>query len=96
MAMEHANSFVERLFENDEFLKTIIKKRGYTKSENTNEDIETEKLIGIANDMGFKFDADEFKEACKTYMSELDGWEATQKIFHVFRIVAKNYKENNK
>ena len=96
MAMEHANSFVEKIFENDEFLRTIIKRRGYSKEDNTNEEIETEKLIEIANTMGFKFDADEFKEACKIYMSKLDGWEATQRIFHVFRIVAKNYKENNK
>ena len=95
MAMEHANSFVEKIFENDEFLKTIIKKRGYTKYENTNEEVETEKLINIANEMGFKFNVDEFKEACKLYMSKLDGWEATQRIFHVFKVVGKNYKENN-
>ena len=93
MAMEHANSFVERIFENDEFLKTIIEKRGYTRNENTNEEMEYQKLVQIANEMGFRFDADEFKDACKNYMSSFDGWQATQKIFHVFKIVGKNYKE---
>ena len=94
MAMNHANSFVERIFENDEFLKTIIVKRGYSKNEDTNEEIESQKLVEIANEMGFNLNIDEFKEACKEYMSNYDGWEATQKIFHVFKVVAKYYKES--
>ena len=94
MAMEHAKSFVERIFENDEFLKTIVKKRGYTKNENTNEEIESKKIVEIANDMGFKFDVDEFKDACKIYMSSIGGWEATQRIFHVLKVAASVYKNN--
>lgn len=94
MAMEHAKSFVEKIFENDEFIKAVVIKRGYKKDENTSEDIENEKLIEIANDMGFKFNIDEFKEACKNYMINLDGWEATQKVFHVLRVATNIAKEN--
>ncbi len=94
MAIEHANSFVEKIFEDDEFLKSIIKKRGYNRHEDTNEDMENEKIVEIANSMGFKFDVEEFKSSCRQYMSNLDGLAAAQKIFHVLKVVANSYKEN--
>ena len=89
MAMDHANSFVERIFENDEFVRGIIKKRGYNRNERTSEEYENEKIVEIANSMGFKFGVEEYKTACKEYMSGLDGWEAVQKIFHVLKIAAE-------
>ena len=94
MAIEHANSFVEKIFEDDEFLKCIVEKRNYNKNDDTNEEIENKKIMEIANSMGFRFDSDEFKEACKSYMSNIDGWEAAQKIFHVLKVVSNIYKQN--
>ncbi len=92
MAMEHANSFVERIFENDEFVRTIIKKKGFSNPRETNEDMENEKIVKVANDMGFKFDVDEFKLACRSYMSSMDGWESVQKVFHVLKVAANSYR----
>lgn len=95
MAIEHANSFVERIFENDEFLKAIIIKRGFSKNEHIDKDMETEKIVKIANDMGFKFNISEYESAFQAYMGSIDGWEAAQKIFHMFKILAMTYQENN-
>lgn len=94
MAMDHAKSFVEKIFENDEFIKTVIIKRAYKRNENTNEEIENEKIVEIANNMGFKFNVDEFKSACKEYMTNIDGWEAAGKIFHILKIAESISKEN--
>lgn len=92
MAIEHANSFLVRMFENDDFLTTIIEKRSYTRGENTTGDAECQRIVEIANEMGFRFNADEFKSACNNYMSDFDGWGTVQKIFHIFRVVNKKYK----
>ena len=94
MAMEHANSFVERLFEDDEFIKTILKKRGFNKNERTNRQIENEKIVEIANEMGFKFDVNEYESACKSYMTGIDGWDASQKIFHILKVASDLYYES--
>ncbi|MBR1883437.1 MAG: hypothetical protein IJ809_00560 [Clostridia bacterium] len=93
MAMENANIFVERLFEDDIFIKTVLKKRNFNKNERTSEEIENEKIVKIANEMGFEFSIDEYKTACKAYMNKIDGWEASQKIFHILKIASDMYYE---
>lgn len=94
MAMEHAKNFVEKFFEDDEFIKTIVRKRGFTRYENKSEDDENAKIVKAANEMGFKFDLDEYKTANKEYMNNLGGWEAAQRICHMLKVVMSMSNEN--
>ncbi len=95
MSMAHANNFVENFFEDAEFLKTVMKKRGFDETTDKSENAENIRIVNVANDIGFKFDLEEYQEACKNYMNELGGWEAAKKIFRMLNTVSKLVKENN-
>ena len=95
MAIEHAKSFVENFFENDEFIKEVIRERGFSKTEDNSEDAENNRMVNVANKMGFRFDVEEYKSACKDYMNGLGGWEATIRIFHMIRVATNVANEEN-
>lgn len=94
MAMEHARSFVEKLFDNDEFLKQVIIKRGFKEHEGLSEDLENERMVKIANEMGFRFTVEEYAQANEEYMNEIGGFGAMKKIFHMIKVAASVEKEN--
>ncbi|MBR3133224.1 MAG: Nif11-like leader peptide family natural product precursor [Clostridia bacterium] len=94
MAIEHANSFVRKVFEDDEFLKTVVRKRGFSRNESNKEAAENEKMVKVANDMGFHFDEEEYIKANQEYMNSLTGWEAARKVFHMVKVAAYVSREN--
>lgn len=95
MAMEHAESFVEKFFTNDEFIKEVVRRRGFSKYEHSSDEIENEKLVHIANEMGFKFDVEEYKTASMNYMNSLGGWEAAKAICHMLKVAIRLRDEND-
>ena len=96
MAIEHAKAFVNNFFEDDEFTKTVIRKRGFSRNEENSESMQNEKMVEVANEMGFNFDATEYIDACKEYMNELGGWESAKKVFHIVSIAVNISKESDK
>ena len=93
MAMEHANSFVQKFFEDEKFLKLVLEKRGFSRNENNTEEEENKKMVQVANEMGFKFDEEEYKKANMEYVNEIGGWETALRIFRIMKIAAKTAKE---
>ena len=95
MSKEHAQSFVERFFEDDEFVKEVLVHRGFQKHEGNDEEAENQRMVAAAWEMGFKFDVEEYKAANKEYLNELGGWETMRKIFHLLKL-ATNLSNDNK
>ena len=93
MSVAHAQSFVEKFFEDDEFLKQVISLRGFSKYENSNENSENEKMVVVANKMGFIFNSEEYMQANKEYANNLGGWETMKKVFHAIKIASYISKE---
>lgn len=94
MSMSHAKSFVEKFFEDDEFTKTVVRKRQFSRNESNKEKAENEKMIKAANELGFNFNEEEYIEANKEYMNKLTGWEAAKKVFHIVKVAAYVSQEN--
>ena len=94
MSLAHAKSFVEKFFEDDEFVKMVVRKRGFSKNESNKEAAENAKMVKVANELGFKFDENEYVEANKEYMNELGGWEAARKVFHIIKVASYTMDEN--
>ena len=94
MAIEHANSFVNNFFEDEEFTRTVIE-NGFSHKDERDTYSENEIMVMVANEMGFNFDLDEYQEACKEYMESLGGWESAKKVFSVIKVATDIAKNNN-
>lgn len=94
MSMTHAQSFVEKFFEDDQFVKEVLLHRGFDETDSNNEDAENERIVKAASEMGFKFSVEEYKEANKEYMNNIGGWETMRKIFHLIKVATKFVNEN--
>ena len=95
MPVSHAQNFVENFFEDDEFLKEVLRHRGFERHENNSEEAENERMAKIADKMGFKFDVEEYKMAIKEYANNLGGWESMKKVFHMMKIATNVANEKN-
>lgn len=94
MAIEHAKAFVNNFFEDGEFTKEVLKRRGFSRNNRGgSEEEENEKIVQVANQMGFKFDVEEYKEANKEYLNEIGGYETMKKLFHIIKTAARMAEE---
>ena len=62
MAQESANSFVEKMFTDDEFLKEVVRHGGIKSGFR---DEKNELILKAAKEMGFDFSPEEYQKAMK-------------------------------
>ena len=95
MSIESARDFVNKFYEDKEFLKDFYKRKGFELKSDRTEEIEYREIIEIAKDMGFDFEVQEFKDASKGYANDVGKWKAFKKIFYLLKIrnIAKKEAE---
>ena len=93
MAKDNAKVFVEKLFEDDEFIKTFYKNGGIKRKGSTKE--KNELLYNTARKMGYDFEEKEFQTATSDYFKN-KGILGFIKIFMHFNKVVKAAEREEK
>ena len=96
MSIESARNFVNKFYDDEEFLKDFYKRKGFEPSKNRTEESEYREIVQIAKDMGFEFEVQEFKDASKGYANDVGKWKAFKKIFYLIKVRNKTKKETGK
>lgn len=96
MSNESARDFVNKFYEDEEFLKDFYKRKGFELKSDRTEESEYREIAEIAKQMGFDFEVQEFKDASKGYVNDVGKWQAFKKIFYLVKIRKIAKKEFDK
>lgn len=99
MAMDSAKSFVNKFFEDDEFIREFYKNGGFISSEKGSKpdtDAQNAKMVEVAGKMGYDFTMEEYQAANKEYVDSVGAWKSMKKMVHMARTVKKLEKEAKK
>ena len=99
MSVESARDFVNKFYEDEEFLKEFFKRKGFEPKENRTEETEYREIVEIARDMGYDFEVQEFKNASREYGKNVGKMKSIKKIFYIVKIrkiAKKEYKKELK
>ncbi|MBR3325095.1 MAG: hypothetical protein IKG14_03510 [Clostridia bacterium] len=91
MSMENANTFVKKLFGDDEFIKEFYKNGGIKKDGSDKEKNDT--MINTANKMGYDIDEQEFKKATEDYFAKKGTWGTIKTFMHFNKVIKSAEKE---
>lgn len=94
MSKESAKSFVEKFYNDDEFIREFTLKGGLN-SKATNEE-KQEAIMKVSKEMGFDFNDEEYTEALKNYFEGKGVWSAIKTFRHFNKVAKKAEKERKK
>ena len=98
MSKEKAKEFVEKFFNDDDFMSKVIYESGMDqwrgKKGQEIEDGEQDKAItNAASKLGYEITPEEYKAASKEYTESIGGWQTIKKVFHLAKISKQVAKE---
>ena len=91
MALETANEFVRKTFNDDEFLKEVIRHGGF--NDKAPDEEKTFLITKAAKELGYDVTEDEYTEASGAYFKELGVFGVIKTLRHVGKVVKKVRKE---
>ena len=94
MSKESAKEFVEKFYNDDEFIREFTLKGGVN-SRATNEEKQAS-LMRVAKEMKFNFNEEEYNEAIKNYFDGMGVWSAIKTFRHFNKVAKKAEKERIK
>ena len=101
MSKEKAKEFVEKFYNDDDFLFKVIYESGMDqwrgkKGQEMEDEEQNKAIIDAAGKLGYEITSEEFKAANKEYSEGIGGWQVVKKIFHVAKVGKKVAKERKK
>ena len=94
MSKESAQSFVNKFYNDDEFIREFTLKGGVNSK--ATDDEKKASIMRVAKEMGFSFNDEEYTEALKNYFEGKGVWSAIKTFRHFNKIAKKAEKERNK
>ena len=94
MAKESAKEFVEKFYNDDDFLREFVLKGGLNSKASDEE--KKELIMKTSKEMGFDFTKEEYDEAGKNYFEGKGVFFAIKTFSHLNKIAKKAEKERNK
>ena len=93
--MSIAESFVERLYNDDNFLVSVIKASGISdvpKGHKTTQAETDEMMAKAARELGYEISTEEYSVALKTQTQKVGAWKAIKFLFRLTRLAKKAEK----
>ena len=94
MSKESAKSFVEKFYNDDEFIREFTLKGGVNSK--ATDDEKKESVMRVSKEMGFSFNDEEYTEALKNYFDGKGVWFAIKTFRHFNKVAKKAEKERIK
>ncbi|MBQ3475145.1 MAG: Nif11-like leader peptide family natural product precursor [Bacilli bacterium] len=94
MSKESAKSFVDKFYNDDEFIRELTLKGGVNSK--ASEEERSKLLMKVSKEMGFNFTEEEYSDAVKKYFEGKGVWTAIKTFRHFNKIAKKAEKEREK